>query len=440
MILKSIQLGLIHAAVAMTLVPINSTLNRVMIKELALSATLVALLASLPYLFSPIQVAIGSFSDRHPIFGWRRTPYIALGLLLCVAGVIVAPYAAFLMGEKIWLGLGLGLLAFGAWGMGYNFAAVSYLSLATELSGPKGRSRTISMMFFMMIMIIILTSIGLSRLLEPYSDAVLIQAFRLVGLAALLMGLLGLLGLENRHDKTSYTGEAALPQEERYSFATVLKEFRGNSQVILFFWYLILMLVAILGQDILLEPFAAEAFGLPVEQTTRITSIWGGCFLVTLVLAGPLERRASKRSLARLGGMGGIAAFLLISGSGLLANLTLFYLGVVLLGLATGFSTVSNLSLMLDMTVPGREGLFMGAWGIANAYSRLAGALMSGALRDLSTRLLSNMVVGYVIVFLLQALMLLVSLFLLSRIDVSAFQRKASALPVVERASLAVDA
>ena len=66
MFLKRIQLGLIHLAVAMTLVPINSTLNRVMIKELAFSATLVAVLASLPYLLSPIQVVIGSFSDRHP--------------------------------------------------------------------------------------------------------------------------------------------------------------------------------------------------------------------------------------------------------------------------------------------------------------------------------------------------------------------------------------
>lgn len=74
MLRKRVQLGLIHVAVAMTLVPINSTLNRVMIKELAISATLVAVLASLPYVFSPIQVAIGSFADRHPLFGWRRTP------------------------------------------------------------------------------------------------------------------------------------------------------------------------------------------------------------------------------------------------------------------------------------------------------------------------------------------------------------------------------
>jgi len=32
-----LQLGLIHLAVAMTLVPINSTLNRVMIKELSIA-------------------------------------------------------------------------------------------------------------------------------------------------------------------------------------------------------------------------------------------------------------------------------------------------------------------------------------------------------------------------------------------------------------------
>ena len=144
MLRKRFQLGLIHVAVAMTLVPINSTLNRVMIKELAISATLVAIMASLPYLFSPIQVAIGSYSDRHPILRLYRTPYILIGLLLCVAGVVIAPQIAFLLAENFWLGLLAGVLAFGAWGMGYNLAAVSYLSLASELSGEKGRGRTIA--------------------------------------------------------------------------------------------------------------------------------------------------------------------------------------------------------------------------------------------------------------------------------------------------------
>ena len=124
MLLKRIKLGLVHVAVAMTLVPINSTLNRVMIKELAISATL-------PYLFSPIQVAIGSYSDRHPFFGLRRTPYILVGLVLCVLGVVVSPWVAFLISENFGLGVLAGIVAFGAWGMGYNLSSVSYLSLAT---------------------------------------------------------------------------------------------------------------------------------------------------------------------------------------------------------------------------------------------------------------------------------------------------------------------
>ena len=105
MLIKRLQLGLLHTAVAMTLVPINSTLNRVMIHELGLSKTLVTLLAISPYLLSPIQVAIGSFSDRHPILGYRRTPYIFLGLLLCVAGVTVSPQVAILLSENFALGI-----------------------------------------------------------------------------------------------------------------------------------------------------------------------------------------------------------------------------------------------------------------------------------------------------------------------------------------------
>ena len=203
MFLKRFQLGLIHVAVAMTLVPINSTLNRVMIKELAISATVVAILASLPYLFSPIQVAIGSYSDRHPIFGFRRTPYILAGLILCVIGVAVSPQVAFLMHDNFPLGLLVGLLAFGAWGMGYNLSAVSYLSLASELSGENERGITIATMWFMMIAGIIITAIGLSRMVDPYTPEALIRAFAVVAAVAFLLGLIGLIKLEVRSTRST---------------------------------------------------------------------------------------------------------------------------------------------------------------------------------------------------------------------------------------------
>jgi MFS transporter, BCD family, chlorophyll transporter len=434
MLRKRIQLGLIHVAVAMTLVPINSTLNRVMIKEFAISAFLVALLASFPYLFSPIQVAIGSFADRHPILGRRRTPYILLGLLLCVAGVAISPLVAFALVEDFWLGLFFGLLAFGAWGMGYNFAAVSYLSLATELSGEKERGRTIAVMFVMMITGIIATAITLSRLVDPYTQEALIRAFGIVAIAALILGLIGLFRLEER------SNPAQAARSEGYTWQQMGRAIYANRQARRFFWYLLILLAALLGQDILLEPFAAEAFHMPVTATTRITAIWGGCMLVTLVLAGMMERRVEKRSVARWGGTGALAGFLLIILSGLTSSETVFYSGVVLLGAGTGLATVSNLSLMLDMTTPGNVGLFIGAWGMANAGSRLIGNLLSGGVRDIVTQFAHNVETGYLVVFSIEALMLVASLMMLARIDVTAFKKDATHMSVVERTALANEA
>jgi BCD family chlorophyll transporter-like MFS transporter len=426
---KRIQLGLIHMAVAMTLAPINSTLNRVMIKELAFSATLVALLASLPYLFSPIQVAIGAFADRHPLGGLRRTPYIILGLALCALGVMFAPNAAFLLATDPLRGLLLAFLVFGAWGMGYNFASVSYFALATEISGEEGRSRTIGTMFFLMIVGIIATSIGLSRLLEVYTPQTLTAAFRWVAGLAFGLGLLGTLGVEPRFS-------ALQADDERGAVGLLWQAARQGGQVRLFFLYLILLLAAILGQDVLLEPFAAEAFGMSVEATTRLTSIWGGCFLVALLLTGALEARLGKRRTAQFGAWMSIAAFAAIGGSGLVGSAATFYLGVILLGLGTGIATVANLALMLDMTVAGQVGLFIGAWGMASALARLVGGLIGGALRDGVTLLAANPVAGYIAVFGAEALILLLSLALLARLDIGRFQQQTAALSLSERAAL----
>jgi BCD family chlorophyll transporter-like MFS transporter len=430
MLRKRLQLGLIHVAVAMTLVPINSTLNRVMIKELGISATLVALLVSLPYLFSPTQIAIGSYADRHPWLGRRRTPYILLGLLLCVSGAILSPYAAFILAENWQAGLVLCILAFGVWGMGYNLAAVSYLSLASELSGEKGRARTIATMWFMMIVSIILTALAVSRIVDPFSPAALIRAFWLVGVTALLLGLIGLIRLEERF----VPGDTQTLQ--RYSWATLLRLITGNRQATLFFCYLILLLSAILGQDVLLEPFGGEAFGMTVKATTRITSVWGVCFLVALLVASALEGRLGKRRVARLGAWGALSGFVFIALSGLLTRQDVFYGGVVLLGLGTGLATVANLSLMLEMTTAGNVGLYIGAWGVSSALARWMGSILGGAVRDIVTHLASNPVAGYVVVFGIEALLLFISLLMLRQVDVEVFRQRADSQTVIERASL----
>lgn len=138
---------------------------------------------------------------------------------------------------------------------------------------------------------------------------------------------------------------------------------------------------------------------------------------------------------------GGIAlvGFVFIAASGVFINTAIFYTGVILLGIGTGLSTVSNLSLMLDMTTASKVGLFIGAWGMANAASRLIGALLSGVVRDVLTQVLQNPVLAYVSVFSILALLLFFSLLILRRIDVSVFRQEAESTSVMERAALVSD-
>ena len=270
-------------------------------------------------------------------------------------------------------------------------------------------------MFFIMIVAIIGTAAGLGRMLEGYSQARLESAFLAVALAALLVGLLALIRLEPR---TS----SGVPGE-RHRLREVYAELRASRQVRLFFIYLVLMLAAVLGQDVLLEPYAARAFAMPVEQTTRITSLWGAFYLLSLLAAGLLEGRVPKRRIAVAASWLAMLAFGLVALSALAGGQALFYTGVVLLGLATGPATVSNLSIMLDMTVPGKVGLFIGAWGSASAFARLLGSLLTAGLRDLARLSPSSALYGYTAGFLLLALFLGLSLLVLGRVDRTAFRQ-----------------
>ncbi len=411
-----LQLGLIHLAVAMTLVPINSTLNRIMIKEMGFAAVVVAALASLPYLASPVQVFIGGYADQHPIWGFRRTPYILAGLALCALGMALTPHAAALMQERGVWGAPIAVVMFGLWGMGYNLATVSYFSLLSERFPAPTRGRAVAVMMVMMIVGIIATSVALSRMLEPYTFDALITAFRRIGWVALVLGGIGLLGLEPKLPPTRQAGGNASGEARRWKETAAM--LAQDPLVRRFFLYLLLLLTALLAQDVLLEPFAAEAFHMPVHVTTRITAIWGLCFLITLLVGGWLETRVAKGVLAQTGNGMALAGFLLIIVAGVLARQPLFYLGLVVLGSGSGLSTVSNMSLMFDFTPTGKVGLYMGVWGMASALSRWMGSIGGGLIRDVVSQVLAAPVYGYLFVFGLEAALLGLAIYLLPRVPV----------------------
>ena len=161
-----IQLSLVHVGVSLTVVPITGTLNRVMISDMGLPAVLVGLLVALPYMLSPLQVFVGDYADRRPLWGLHRSPWMLIGGLMATFGSYMAAHVVFYMDEHFLPGLIASFAVFALWGVGVNVASVSYLSLASELTerSPKNwRTVTVGVMWTAMILSTIVASIALWR-------------------------------------------------------------------------------------------------------------------------------------------------------------------------------------------------------------------------------------------------------------------------------------
>jgi BCD family chlorophyll transporter-like MFS transporter len=167
--------------------------------------------------------------------------------------------------------------------------------------------------------------------------------------------------------------------------------------------------------------------------------MWGGATLTALLLYGAvLNRWIDKKRGAMIGGSIAACGFLLIALSGMLAFEAMFIPGILLLGFGTGVATTTNLALMLDMTTAEQVGLFIGAWGVADAAARGVGTLLGGVMRDVIAHMSGSVVSGYISVFLIETVLLGISLVLLQRIDVNEFRSRQPSL--TELVAIAGDA
>ncbi|MCU0986985.1 MAG: PucC family protein, partial [Acetobacteraceae bacterium] len=70
---RLLRLSLFQVSVGMSAVLLIGTLNRVMIVELGVPASIVGLMIALPIVFAPFRALIGFRSDTHRShLGWRR--------------------------------------------------------------------------------------------------------------------------------------------------------------------------------------------------------------------------------------------------------------------------------------------------------------------------------------------------------------------------------
>lgn len=421
-VFETCRLGLINVTVGMSALLVFGVLNRVMISEWQLSATLVGVLVFAHFVVCPIRTFAGYVSDTRPLWGWKRTPYIAGGMTVTLASLLLIFHSAQLLRTHLVIGTVASVTAFALWGIGINTASVSYLALMADLSG-KNKARTVSIAWFMMvafgivatgICISVFFKLNLSKMSADVTtmdlatlDGVLFKLFyTVVGISALLV-VLALVGMEPRHVK------APLEEEVQLTFRETLAVVTSSRESKLFFGVVFLGIFGVNAQDILMEPYGAQILKMTLAQTTALQPAWGGATLVTMLFAGLVAARFISRKKITLCG-----ALLCTLGLGVMiaagtGSIPLLKVGVILLGAGNGLFAVGALSLMMEMTQPGQAATYLGVWGIAQALAQGLAGLVAGFGRSGIERLTGDMRLAYQGVFALEIATLIGSMALL---------------------------
>ena len=396
---------------------VSGTLNRVMIVEMNIPASLVGLFFALPLLISPLRIWLGYRSDAYPIWGLRREPLILFGSLLAGVGITGATLALVETGSLSVLIVGVLILAFIAYGFGKNLSSNTFGALLADKFIGDQRPRAVTFYKVAMFVGIMLGALLLGRLLDPYSEMRLLVIVVAAAGGALLLTLIAIIRQEPREASVQSESQEARGTAFWTTFTTMIW---ADPQIRRFFIFVMLTVIGTLAQDVLLEPYAALVLNMSVGETTRLTAIWGAGTLLSMGAAGAwLIKRYGYVRVVRVGLLLGILIFLGLILSGAL-ELTMVFLALVFfLGVSTGLSAAGMLSAVIDFTTPERAGLLMGVWGVAHNLGQAAGNLVSGSVVDMIRALQGYALTAYGLVFALEAALLLAALWLLKDIRIS---------------------
>jgi len=182
-------------------------------------------------------------------------------------------------------------------------------------------------------------------------------------------------------------------------------------------------------QDVILEPFGGEVLGLGVRQTTLFNA-YNMVGVITGLLVGGAWAipRFGKKRVTALGNAISIVAFALLVAIALRREPGPVPIAIALVGLGTGAFTVGGVSLMMDLTVSGQAGLFVGAWTLAQALAKFGSSVLSGGIHDLVLRAGGSSHLAYASIFGIEGLGMLVATALLFYLNVGTFRREVADL------------
>jgi BCD family chlorophyll transporter-like MFS transporter len=437
------QLGLYQMGLGMMSVLTLGVLNRVMIKELAIPATIAAGAIAVHQFMAPARLWFGQMSDAKPIAGYHRTSYVWIASVLFSLTAFLAVQVMWQVGAslqavgwgtqtQIWIGI-LGL-TFALYGLTLSAGSTPFAALLVDVSEEEERSKLVGIVWSMLMVGIVIGAILSSRLLPAEGAASLAvlrpavdRVFIVIPSIVCALCVLSTIGIEKKYSRFR-TRSTVSDREDKITLNRAIRVLTASPQTGLFFTFLLFMTVSLFMQDAVMESYGGQVFGMSVAETTRLNAFWGMGTLIGISTAGfAIVPRLGKTRTAKLGCILVAVCMILIIATGFTANPKFLQSGLFLFGLASGVTTTGAISLMLDLTAVETAGTFIGAWGLAQALARALATIFGGGALDVGKSIFSNLTLAYAVVFGLQAIGMLVAVGLLNRVDVKAFRNTTKA-------------
>jgi len=397
------RLGLVQTGLGAIVVLTTSTLNRVMVVELAMPAVLPGALVAIHYALQAFRPAWGHGSD----LGVRRTPWVVGGMAVLATGGLLAAVSTAWMTTQPLFGIVLAVVAFCLIGAGVGAAGTSLLVLLAKRSGDERRAAAATMVWVMMIAGFIVTTAVAGHMLDPFSPMRLIAVSGSVSIAAMVLTVAGVWGIEGR-DTVAADAPPTMPASPfRAAFIEVWAEPKARRFAIFVF----VSMLAYSAQDLILEPFAGAVFGFTPGGTTRLSSIQHAGTLIGMA-AVPLIGAVYPRSRGNLqiwaigGCLASSIALLVLMAAALAAPSWPLRETVFMLGVTNGAYAVAAIGSMMALVGAGgekREGVRMGLWGAAQALAFGIGGFLGTLASDVARYWLFSPALSYAVVFACEA-------------------------------------
>ncbi len=433
-----VRVGLVQAALGSIVVLTTSTMNRVMVVELALPAMLPGALVALHFALQVLRPRLGYGSD----VGGRRTPWVIGGMAVLAAGGVAAACAIALMSSHLALGVALAVFGFLLIGVGVGACGTSLLVMLAKQVDARRRAAAATTTWVMMICGFIVTTAVAGHYLDPYSPARLVAVTSAVAAIALVLTIAALWGVETRGVSRPARAEAT----KDVPFRQALSEVWAEPQARRFAIFIFVSMLAYSAQDLILEPFAGTVFGFTPGASTQLAGVQHGGVLIGMIAVGvlgsgiPFLRSIAMPTWTVIGCVLSAIALLALASAAFIGPSLPLAPFVGFLGVANGIYAVSAIGSMMGLVDHGRssrEGVRMGLWGAAQAVAFGLGGFLGTLASDVARALLSAPAVAYAVVFALEGIAFLGATALAVRL-IRSTRPRAPVIPVASVAARAI--